>query len=209
MRLPRRTRHHLVASIMQHTAAMRFGHFTYRRYMVRDFILSPVDHVYRLFTTWGRYAAKRRYCLQFPAEPSRVGKTYRVTVRAGQPSVSLTAAAVLGWHLRQLAAPDAAVYEPVSREEPSRIRRQQWLRDTWSRMLSRAPEVDRQLIQHITPHSFRPGLAGDQWRAHESPRVIMADVEQGADGDVCKKDPIAIEASIERIRIHRVRGKRM
>ena len=41
LRLSRANRHHLVLSAMQHTAAMRFGHFPARAYVLSQFKMDP------------------------------------------------------------------------------------------------------------------------------------------------------------------------
>ena len=105
--LPRQARHHLMASLLQHTAAMRFGHFVDRNYTVSDFKRAPVDGAYRLFTSWSRYTAKRKYCLICPRHPKRAGKVYVVKSQSGEELASLTAAEVLDWHLNQLNHPSA------------------------------------------------------------------------------------------------------
>ena len=48
-RMARMDRHHLVATVMQHTAGMRFGHFLYRRYRLSSFVLGA-DGSFRLTT---------------------------------------------------------------------------------------------------------------------------------------------------------------
>ena len=173
--LPRQARHHLVASLLQHTAAMRFGHFVDRNYTVSDFKKAPVDGAYRLFTSWSRYTTKRKYCLIFPRHPKRAGKVYVVESQSGEELATLTAAEVLEWHLHQLNHPSASVFAPVPGVKPLRSARQTWLRTTWTAILGNAAAEDKKLVHKITPHSFRPGLATDQWRAKEPSLVIMAE----------------------------------
>ena len=67
--LSRRNRHHIAATMMQHTGGMRFGQFYDRDYTVDSFIQDVTDGSLRLVTDFSRYAGKRQYCINFEASP--------------------------------------------------------------------------------------------------------------------------------------------
>ena len=56
---------------------------------------------------------------------------------------------------------DLRVFAPANGETSSREECVIWLRETLMTGLSLYECNARQLVQNVTPHSFRPGLAGD------------------------------------------------
>ena len=56
---------------------------------------------------------------------------------------------------------------------PDRTARQRWLRDLLLTALPDTETAARALVLHVTPHSFRSGLAGDLLRAGEQLSAIM------------------------------------
>ena len=83
--LDRRNRHHVANCVMQHTKAMRFGHFLHRRYTTHSFS-RDVYACRRLYTDWHRYSGRRRYCLEFSRSPAWA--CLRYTVRCLDDSVA-------------------------------------------------------------------------------------------------------------------------
>ena len=172
--LLRRHRHHLFCSVMQHSCAMRFGHFLSRKYKRETFETGHSDGSLSLITDWHRYSGTRRYCLNFPAFPEDEFRLYQLRDCFGRVVDTISAATVMRWHFEQLAEADEQnVFAPVQGELCSRADRRDWLRDSF---LSALPEFEvkaRDKVQEVTPHSFRPGLAGDMLAAGKTMQQIM------------------------------------
>jgi len=163
--LPRKDRHHIAASVMQHTGGMRFGHFRDRQYPLDAFAIDGVDASIRLITDWSRYAGRRQYCIEFPAAPRFQSMWYEVFAPNGNLLDSYPAATVLHWHFRRLQRDgERVVFAPVLNETVSREDRQSWIREVLWRALPIPEREARLVVQNVTPHSFRPGLAGDLHR---------------------------------------------
>ena len=162
LRLSRLNRHHVVLTVMQHSAAMRFGHFPARGYMLRHFTIDDRLGDVTMITDWHRYAGRRRYRLHFPAVPEETCRWYPVRDRSNKVVVHLTAAQVLKWHFAQLrGAGERKVFAPVLHGSPSRLHRQNWLRGVMLAALPLHATTARELVTEVTPHSFRPGMAAD------------------------------------------------
>ena len=163
--LPRGLRHHLFASVMQATAGMRFGHFIYRRYTRDSFLIDATDSSVRLLTDWHRYSGRHRYCLDFPAFPKWNAHMYTIRDTEGTVVDVIPAATLMHWHFEQLEdEAEDVVFAPNGDWPPTREARQAWLRRS---ILEALPEQEvraRALVEDVTPHSFRSGLAGDLFR---------------------------------------------
>ena len=67
------------------------------------------------------------------------------------------------------------MFAPHVEEQPSRQDRQEWLR---AALLAALPPQDtraRAMVADVTPHSFRPGLAGDLLREGMLPQAIAVE----------------------------------
>ena len=112
------------------SGGMRYGHFLARDYNIESFMLSA-DSSYRLVTDWHRYAGRRQYCIEFPAEPVHSAMRYIVRRPSGEVAAHMTAAKLLRWHFQLLReAGENKLYDPLPGEHPSRQARQAWLRTT-------------------------------------------------------------------------------
>ena len=162
LQLDRADRHNLFGCVMQHTAAMRFGHFPSRAYTIDDFEVDPVDNSIRLVTDWHRYSGRRRYCLLFAAFPEHASQWYDIYSQRGHVIDRVAAATIMHWHFRALrASGERTVFAPDADAAASRDARQKWLR---VKLLATTPLNEiraREMIAEVTPHSFRPGLAGN------------------------------------------------
>lgn len=75
---------------------------------------------------------------------------------------TIPAATVLQWHFELLRrAGELTAFAPVAGGVISRADRQQWLRSSLLAALPLNDDKARRLVHFVTPHSFRPGLAGD------------------------------------------------
>ena len=158
-------RHHLVASIMQHCEGMRFGHFVYRQYKIQDFHVDGRDGSFRLMTDWHRFSGRALYRLSFDAFPAAHARRYELHDMTGAIIDTVSPATVLSWHFQLLrAAGEDIVFAPIQGAAPSHESRTRWLRDSLRRAIPARETAARALISEVTPHSFRPGLAGDLLR---------------------------------------------
>ena len=164
-RLPHACRHHIVASVMQHTAGLRFGHFIFRSYSKADLSWSRLGAT--LLTNWQRYPGRSPAAISFSFQPK--WECFRYSV--GASGVRLTAANILKWHVARLRATDL-LFEPVPGCQADRGDRQRWLRAVIDRCYVTSPKTAR-AFANITPHSFRGGMAVDM-------RVLDASFEQVA-----------------------------
>ena len=172
LRLPRRHRHHLVVSMMQHTCGMRFGHFMWRNYRVSAFT-KDLHGTFRLLTDWHRYSGQRSYCLEFALVPRWPCLRYPVFDESGGHKASLVTAQVMQWHFDQLeGAGESFVFAPVLGQAPSRTQRKAWLQDALLAALHLNETEARRLVALVSPHAFRAGLAGDLLRAGVAPQSI-------------------------------------
>ena len=174
--LSRSDRHHLVGCVMQHSCAMRFGHFPARAYVRDMFASDPDDGSFRLVTDWHRYSGRRKYCLSFQTAPRYRSRMYTLRDARGNDVDSVSAATVLAWHFYFLERDDEqTVFAPEVDALPSRANRQAWLR---AALLAALPTRDaraRAMVADVTPHSFRPGLAGDLLREGMLPQAIAVE----------------------------------
>ena len=163
--LPREHRHHLFASVVQCNSGMRFGHFIHRRYTIDSFTRDVRDGSWRLVTDWHRYSGLHRYCLEFAAFPRWRAQRFDLYDGAGQVTDTISAATLMHWHFRQLRdEKEEIVFSPQGVWPPSRSQRQTWIREVLRHALPPTDHVARDAIDDATPHSFRPGVAGDLYR---------------------------------------------
>ena len=172
LRLSRRDRHHLVVAMMQHTCGMRFGHFLARKYRTSSFA-TDLHGTFRLVTDWHRYSGQRSYCLEFAMVPRWPCLRYAVLSPGGVHVVSLVTAQVMQWHFEQLErAGESLIFAPERDSVASRVLRKQWLQDTLLAALPLQEGAVRRLVERVSPHAFRAGIAGDLLRAGVAPQSI-------------------------------------
>ena len=160
--LPRRHRHHLFGAVMQHAQGMRYGHFLYRSYGTDDFQREIHDGAFTLPTDWHRYEGRSRFVLRFRSFPDRRCLWYELRNSDGVVVDTIAAGTLMSWHFDQLAeSGESRVFAPTPGATVTREERTAWLRES---LLAALPEDElaaRRLVEDVTPHSFRPGLAGD------------------------------------------------
>ena len=76
--LARADRHHLFASVLQHTGGMRYGQFGERDYTLDSFICDAKDGSLRLVTDYSRYVGRRKFCIEFETFPRFACMRYHV-----------------------------------------------------------------------------------------------------------------------------------
>ena len=150
---------------MQHTAAMRFGAFPERAYTMDQFEQDPEDGSLRLVSDWHRYSGRRRHCLLFASFPRYQAQWYHLRTHDGRAVDKVSAATIMHWHFKILrAAGERTVFAPNANGTYSRDMRQTWLRVKTLSALPLTEARARAMAAQITPHSYRPGLAGDLLR---------------------------------------------
>ena len=133
------------------------------------------DGAYRLITDWHRYSGQRRYCLVFAAAPRWDCLRYSLRRADGTVYATVTAAQLLSWHFSQLRqAGESVVFAPVKGTVPSRLQRQEWLREALLAALPLEEGAARALVRFVSPHAFRAGLAGDLHRAGVAWQAIQS-----------------------------------
>ena len=171
--LRRADRHHIVATVMQHTAGMRFGQFITRDYTLDAFLEDPSDMSFRLITDYNRYRG-RQFAIEFLAAPRWACMWYEVrSPVGGGVRYTLTAATIMRWHFEMLRREgEIRMFRPKKGETPTREARQAWLRQALWRALPMDDVKARATIADVSPHSFRAGLAGDLHREGASLQTI-------------------------------------
>ena len=87
---------------------------------------------------------------------------YRAYNVDGTSTHYFTAEAVLRWHVAMTGSTQVnKLFTPVFGEEPSSRDFKKWLRASFGALLVGTKTEVARLIQAITPHSFRAGMAGD------------------------------------------------
>ena len=155
--LARGNRHHLFASVLQHTGGMRYGQFGERDYTSDSFICDAKDGSLRLVTDYSRYAGRRKFCIEFEAFPRFACMWYHVRSLDGTLLSTFSAASLMRWHFDILRKEgEIHVFRPTLGEGvPSRDARQLRLRQTLLSALPVCEHKTRKLVDEVTPHSFR------------------------------------------------------
>ena len=172
-RLSRRDRHHVAALMMQHTGGMRFGGFAAKNYTSDSFIADATASLH-LITDWSRYQ-REQFAIEFSTSPRFEAMWYKIYAPNGDMIETYPAATVLHWHLRRLQRDgERLIFAPVAGETCSRDDRQKWIRDALFDALPLSEREARIVVDDVTPHSFRAGLAGDLFRAGVSLQRISS-----------------------------------
>ena len=131
----RYTRHHVVGCVLQHAAAMRFGHFPARMYTVAMFRWSARDKAFVLATDWHRYSGVHRYTIYFRLHSRFAATRYTIRTTGGAVLASVCPASVLFWHFSLLRRDrESVVFAPMAPGvAPVRADRQRWL---WAVLLA-------------------------------------------------------------------------
>ena len=101
----------------------------------------------------------------YPAFPAGRARWYRAYDANGVVLDTFSAATVLHWHFDRLRADgEETVFAPVAGEICSREERCRWLRTSIRAAMLPSESKAIEALEHVTPHSFRPGIAGDLLR---------------------------------------------
>ena len=167
------TRHWLSLSVCMHSGAMRLklARVTWKGQSLR---WNQADATYRLASDWRKMKRKGAFTIPFPSKPRFLSQRYNFYKEDGTEYGAFTAADVLGWHLRARSAREASyLFAPEGSRPPNRSEFETWLRLSFKSLLIGDREEIDALIQAMTPHSFRAGLASDMEREGVPRPVIM------------------------------------
>ena len=167
-------RHHLVTCISMHTGCMRFGLIQEMREKEASFRWSEPDQCWRLASDW--HKMKRRvdtYMINYPKKPAFKAMKYHVYANNGSARREFTAAKVIQWQM-ELEGSRKAV-DLFAPENSSSAEFRRWLRASFKALLAEDAEEVKAMVDAITPHSFRAGMAGDLERENvPRPRIKKA-----------------------------------
>ena len=113
----------------------------------------------------------------FPAFPKGRARWYRAYNTSGEVIDTFAAATVMHWHFERLRADgEETVFAPVEGELCSREERCRWLRESLLAAMLPSESKAREAVTNVTPHSWRPGIAGDLLRDGTSLSDIIVDL---------------------------------
>ena len=165
-RLSKDVRHHLVTCACMHTGCMRYELIRQMR-KKGEFRWSGPDKCWRLVADW--HKMRRRvdtYAIDFPAYPRFEAMKYAIYASDGSVEHTFTAAQVLRWHMHEERSVKARdVFAP---ENTTAGCFQKWLRSSFRALLAEDEGEVAALVEAMTPHSFRAGMAGDLERENVS-----------------------------------------
>ena len=171
--LPGHVRHYLVISVCMHTGCMRFQ-------MVRELYKnarlkwSQPNRCFMMESDWNKMRRPvGQYTIKFPERPRYNSMQYKAYGRGGEKTHTFTAEMVLRWHAEMTGSTVVSeLFAPTFGKEPSSKDFKQWLRASFGALLVGAKGEVAKLVQAITPHSFRAGMAGDLER-EDTPRPTI------------------------------------
>ena len=172
-RLHEPTRHWLDTSVCMHTAGMRYRLIGELRKQ-NTLRWSQAEQTFRMASDWHKMKRKGSYTIPFPAEPKYDSLKYNWYDETGKTQGEFTAATILHWHQKlSQETGDSRMFSPVGARTPTQAEFQAWLRTSLRAMLKGDAAEIEALVNAVTPHSFRAGLAGDLIREGIPRRVIM------------------------------------
>ena len=129
--------------------------------------------------------------IKFPMEPRFRAMEYEAYGSKGETLHTFTAAKVLQWHTANVGSKRGRdLFAPSFGKEPSSSDFKKWLRESFRMLLVGDKQEIEALVQAITPHSFRAGMAGDlerddiprptikkvgRWKSNEAMEQYMRD----------------------------------
>lgn len=160
--LPREVKHYLAMCVCMHTGCMRFQ-LIRELFKKGKFRWSQAGRQYMIASDWDKM--KRRtghYTVKFAMEPKFAAMKYAVYGTKGEVVRTFTAARVLRWHIAEVGTHEAKnLFAPDFGEAPSSRKFKAWLRSSFRALLTGESRMVEAMVEAITPHSFRAGLASD------------------------------------------------
>lgn len=171
--LPEKVRHYLVMCVCMHTGGMRFQ-LVRELYQKATIRWSQPSAAFMMASDWDKM--KRRvgmYTIKFPTRPKYDARTYQMYDSQGRTLRKFTAASVLRWHMAKEGSKRVKdLFAPQSGQVPSSRYFKQWLRESFRMLLKGTASEVKAMVEAITPHSFRAGMASDLER-EDVPRMVI------------------------------------
>ena len=170
------TRHYLNMCSSMHTGAMRFE--LLRRLREKAwFRWSFHEKCWRASSDWHKMKKEAgEYSIVFPQLPEFDAMVYHAYEQSGDAGKTFTAADVLSWHIKRMRSKCAKdVFDPEGGDAFSSTKFKSWLRQSFRALLPGDSQEVEALVNAITPHSFRAGLASDLESSNvPRPRIMKA-----------------------------------
>lgn len=155
----RKTRHWLAMCIAMHTGCMRFELMRQLR-KSGSFRWSQPDQCWRAKSDWHKMKRQsNEYAVEFPQKPVHAAMVYHQFANDGSVQLSFTAAQVLRWQMDIENSEWACdLFAPTDLTSAGF---KKWIRVSFSALLVEDQTEVRALVEAMTPHSFRAGMASD------------------------------------------------
>lgn len=201
-KLSRDVRHHLMTCACMHTGCARYELIRQMR-KKGEFRWSGPDRCWRFMADW--HKMRRRvdtYAIDFPANPRFEAMKYNIYAVNGSVKHTFTAAKVLHWHMQEEKSRKARdVFAP---ENTTAGYFQKWLRSSFKALLAEDDEEVAALVEAMTPHSFRAGMAGDLERENVSRNRIKKVGRWTSDRAMEQYIRSGLAQRLQRIAFHRI-----
>ena len=158
--LRKSTRNWLRICVAMHTGCMRFK---LMKKLCKKEVLrwSQADNTFRLASDWRKMKRGGAFTVPFPMQPQFEAMQYSSYTPQGAKRNRFTAASVFQWHVRRSGSTSGHLFAPMGRRKVTRRAFQAWLRESFRRLLVGPQDEVDALVNAITPHSFRAGMASD------------------------------------------------
>ena len=154
------TRCWLAVCAAMHTGCMRFK--LLKKLCKRGALRwSQADRTYRLASDWRKMKRRGSFTVPFPMRPDFDSMWYSGYTQTGEETGRFTAAHVFRWYTRARGSSAGNIFAAMGKAKLSRRSFQAWLRGAFGSLLVGNAREIQALVEAITPHSFRAGMASD------------------------------------------------
>ena len=158
-------RHWLCVSVSMHTGCMR-NRLMQELWNKGSARWSQIEESYRIAGDWRKMKHGGPFSIKFPAKPQLEPMVYPAFNAQGKKIGSFTAADVLRWQIDIEGSNKCKhIWAPTGAKRPTRSSLQAFIRKSFQQLLMTDDKELKALVQSMTPHSFRAGMAGDLDRA--------------------------------------------
>ena len=135
---------------------------------------SQAEKSFKMTSDWRKMKRKGSFTLSFPEHSRFESLKYKWYSQDGEERGSFTSATILRWQQRAMREHgEKTWFSPTGTTEPTQAQFQAWLRLSFAMLLMLPTEERNALVNAITPHSFRAGLASDMEREGVPRPIIM------------------------------------
>ena len=161
----RSIRHWLCVSSSMHTGCMR-NRLMQELWNKGSARWSDIESGFRMTGDWRKMKNGGPFSILFPAKPEIQPMVYPAFDACGKQVGSFTAAEVLRWQIEIEGSNQCRhIWAPTGDKRPTRYSLQSFIRESFRQLLTGNDKEIEALVQSMTPHSFRAGMAGDLDRA--------------------------------------------